>query len=45
MRSFDIEKFPRYDLLSNEISRYFQNIEVLPSTNLNLYIKEAYVVA
>ena len=33
MRYFDIEKFPRYDILSNEISRYFQNIEILLSTN------------
>ena len=31
MRYFDIEKFPRYDILSNEILRYFQNIEILPS--------------
>ena len=31
-RYFDIKKFPRYDVLSNKISRYFQNIEILPST-------------
>ena len=29
---FNIKKFPRYNILSNEISRYFQNIEILPST-------------
>ena len=27
--NFNIEKFPRYDILSNKIS---QNIEILPST-------------
>ena len=34
IRYFDIKKFPRYNILSNEISRYFQNIEILPSTTL-----------
>ena len=41
MRYFDIEKFPRYDILSNEISRYFQNIEILPSTTARIQICES----
>ena len=34
IRYFDIKKFPRYNILSNKISRYFQNIEILPSTRV-----------
>ena len=35
IRYFDIQEYPRYDILSNEISRYSQNIEILPSTTLH----------
>ena len=37
MRYFNIEKFPQYDISSNKISRYFQNIEILPSTRAHCY--------
>ena len=36
IRYFDMEEYPRYDVLSNEISRYSQNIEILPSTTHEL---------
>ena len=32
IRYFDIQEYPRYDILFNEISQYSQNIELLPST-------------
>ena len=31
IRCFDIKKSPQYDILSNKISQYFQNVEILHS--------------
>ena len=38
IRYFDIQEYPQYHILSNEISQYSQNIEILPSTSWQLTV-------